>query len=595
MKYVDYVTNGNGNRKGDIMEGTASAIFGMDGSEDNEDFMELPLDDIISKDTQVQPIQDQNTQITQQIPQPSQGFFNGIESSGYDIDTTKFGNVVSDNVSGGFGNDIGGLQMNTHLPFGTTPLQVPPDNTIKNDSYNDDSSNNASMNDGFDDDDIDKFFGGDNSIEQPVVENPIGFCNTFEGSKGGQFYKAASNFVLTHQSDKSSSSSSSSSPTSTMENTLMALLQRMMPSQSTQPPPQPSFPSIPQPLSSFTPIQPTQLTSQPIPSTHQPKPKPAQKSTQKQPNNQNYNPFPSTNNPQIQSSNPNSNQISQNHQTIEGNQPSSLKKEQDVLEQILKGVKTSAPSTITSSISPKGPMDQPFNTPQKGNEYSLNEQLQELGFTSQGGNSSSSSSSSSSLSRSSSLRSLSSSSGIEGGGGGGGEVAMIDLPKMPESTDVSFIDPAIVVVSTGENDHEKSDKKVNITKDEKIKGKGITQIKIERPSIQNQNLGGKERESDHKKEGSGIKIQRPGNSSQNNTLAKEEKKSGNGKRRNKKQVQNADEKETGDENGQKRKLRIIRKTNDAKPEVKREVKSEWKTLEATKPFSQILLEDSSKK
>ena len=565
MKYVDYVTNGSGSKKGDIMEGTASAIFGMDSSEDTDDFMELPLDDIISKEGQIQPTQDQSTQPTQ-TSQQSQMPFNGIGVNGYNADATKFGNVASNNANsnsgnGIFGSGVGGTQFNTQLGFGTAGFSAPSSSVTNSDTSN--------RNDGFDDDDdVDKFFGDDEPIEQPPVENPIMFHNTFAGSKGGQFYKAASNFVLNHQSDKNSTSS-----TTTMENTLMALLQRMIPSQQPQQtqPPQPSFSSIPQPLTSSSPIQQTSTTQT---QTHQPqKSQQPTTTTATQPqNNQNYNRIIAinTHNSKTQPKNPNTdsnpNQITPNYPISEENQSASFQKEQDALEQILKGVKTSTPSA-TSSVSTTGTNDVSSNQLQKGNEYNLNEQLQELGFISQGGNSTTPSTM-------------------------GGEVK-VDLPKMPESTDVSFIDPAIVVVSTSENDHEKGEKKLNIIKNENTRCKGISQIKIERPSIQNQNqnVGGKEKESDHRKEGSGIKIQRPGNSSQNNTLGKEEKKSGNGKRRNKKQAQNADEKETVDENGQKRKLRIIRKSN----ETKSEVKSEWKTLEATKPFSQILLEDSSKK
>ena len=98
--------------------------------------------------------------------------------------------------------------------------------------------------------------------------------------------------------------------------------------------------------------------------------------------------------------------------------------------------------------------------------------------------------------------------------------------------------------------------------------------------------------NDAQKEKKGIKIQRPSGTNAavavSNPGTKDSRNTGsvNNKRKYKKQPP-AEEKAPEEGNGQKRKLRIVRKTVEAKPG--------WKAVEATKPFSQILLEDTEKK
>lgn len=590
MKYVNYMTASN---KNGIMEGTASAIFGMDESGAADNFVELPLDDIVSFNEPPKP---------QQIHQ--QTFLNPFTTKEYVNGTSEPNGIFMSS------------KMNvSELPI--IPTQYYQSNVVvnnyqsgvavDNDGGNDDGGGGGGEYEC--DDDVDKFFEDDESIEQSgmgIGDSQMEFCNGFGSSKEGKFYEAASNFVTKYQTGKTSSS--------TMGNTLVALLQKVLPSSPTSSSYQSVVSSAPylssQPPKSIAPLpmyqqqQQQQLYAQrPFSSSTTTTSSSMSTITSSNHNNRNttlnsnstidiynnangndnYNYYNVQNNQQQQNY-PNylnkslncQQPLSQSQQKPQPQQPklhqqASLQKEQDALEQILKGVPAQNEQPIKVDELSKTQNEPSFN---------LNEQLQELGFINPDSSS---------------------------------ETAV--LPKIPDNVDVSFIDPAIVAVaktaSSSENDNEKSDA---TAKGGKSKGKSVTQIKIERPISSSSLPNNTEKEQTHKKEKSGIKIQRPtnitqngsnGNSNSNNGgngnngsgAVKEDKKAGSGSKRKSKKQSQGEEKEVLDENGQKRKLRIVRKSNEVKlNEVKpNEVKSGWKTLEATKPFSQILLEDSTKK
>ena len=508
MKYINYVASGS---NGDVMEGTAAAIFGMDGSAKTDDFADCSLDDLMS------------------------GPLDAVPNSSSGVSFSQSSSLMAPPSSS--------PQRQQQLPPQPAPYkEAVAIGTVVNEvpsRHEDVSGTQESLDDIDDYDDVDKFFEDDSPVATQCAEGSMGFnegfVGTMPGTREGRFYEAASNFVSNHKAGKD---------TSPVGNTLVALLQKVMSSPKAVPP---SPPSSQQQLLSVYNRSNSSIGGGPLFMRYG------------SGNNdlaglQGDHQFSHVGYPgyfqQLQAP-----QQAHKQSTQQQQQQAHLQSEQNGLEQILKGVTSSVNEPVEGSAAP-------LQHQNIDNECNLNIPLQDFGTGPQ------------------------SAVGTEQ-----------TLPKMPESSDLAFIDPAIITVATSGSsesfDNNSENSKANEANPPPYKEeRSVVQVKIERPPQQQQQLqqpqllsSSQPKGDNAKKEKNGIKIQRP---SVINSTTKDIKNTGtvNSKRKSKKQPP-AEEKAPEENNGQKRKLHIVRKAT--------ETKSGWKTVEATKPFSQILLEDAGKK